>query len=91
MHYSVTEKSGSIKILIRDSGKGMKQEEIANQLKRFVNQGIRGMERGHVGGLGIGLYSAARIARAHGGKLDIHSGHGVGTTIILTLKKEHKK
>lgn len=91
VHYSVTEKSGSIKILIRDSGKGMKQEEIANQLKRFVNQGIRGMERGHVGGLGIGLYSAARIARAHGGKLDIHSGHGVGTTIILTLKKEHKK
>ena len=90
VHYGVSEKSGTIKIVIRDSGKGMNQDEIAHQLERFANEGIRGMQQGHVGGLGIGLYATAQIARAHGGRLDIHSGDGVGTTIILTLKKEHK-
>jgi signal transduction histidine kinase len=91
IQYGVSEKSGTIKILIRDSGKGMNQEEIARQLERFANQGIKGIQQGHVGGLGIGLYAAARIASAHGGKLDIHSGAGVGTTIVFTLKKEHKQ
>lgn len=91
IHYGVSKKSGTIKILIRDSGKGMNQEEIARQLERFTSQGIRGMQQGHVGGLGIGLYAAAQIARAHGGGLDIHSGDGVGTTIVFTLKKEHKR
>jgi signal transduction histidine kinase len=91
IQYGVSEKSGNIKILIRDSGKGMNQEEIARQLERFANQGIKGIQQGHVGGLGIGLYAAARIASAHGGKLDIHSGAGVGTTVVFTLKKEHKQ
>jgi len=90
IQYGVSEKSGTIKILIRDSGKGMNQEEIARQLKRFASQGIKGIQQGHVGGLGIGLYAAAQVASAHGGRLDIHSGAGVGTTITFTLKKEHK-
>lgn len=89
--YGITEKSGTIRILVRDSGKGMSKTEITHQLERFSNQGISGMQHEHLGGLGIGLYAAARIARTHGGKLDIHSGDGVGTTAIFTLKKEHKK
>ncbi len=88
VQYAVEERSDIVKILIRDSGKGMSEEQIAHQLKRFTNEGIRGMEDGHIGGLGLGLFAASQITNAHGGRLAIHSGSGVGTTVIVTLPKE---
>ena len=88
VQYAVEEDSDMVKVLIRDSGKGMSEEQIAHQLERFTNEGIRGMEDGHVGGLGLGLFAASQIMHAHGGQLHIHSGSEVGTTVILTLPKE---
>jgi len=33
----------------------------------------RGQVRSNAEGLGLGLYIAAQIAEAHGGKIDVHS------------------
>lgn len=90
VQYGVAEKDNVVIITIKDNGKGMNQDEVARQLERFSTEGIHGTEQGHVGGLGIGLYAAARIARSHEGELAIDAAEDRGTTITLTLKKEHK-
>ncbi|MFO0714956.1 MAG: ATP-binding protein [Sandaracinus sp.] len=38
-------------------------------------------------GTGLGLAIVARVARAHGGRVDIESAHGRGTTVSLTLPR----
>ncbi len=88
--YQLQVKSGEVKIVIRDNGKGMSETEIAHQLERFTNQGIRGMDDGHLGGLGLGLFAASQIVGMHHGHLNIHSGSGIGTTVIILLPKGEK-
>jgi signal transduction histidine kinase len=39
----------------------------------------------HYGGLGLGLYIAHRIVKAHGGDLRVESEPGHGATFTLTL------
>ena len=87
VRYLLEDKSDTIRLLIRDGGKGMSTEDIANQLARFEKEGIRGMEKGGLDGIGLGLFVASRIIRAHGGTLDLHSSEGVGTTVAITLPK----
>ncbi|MBQ9696405.1 MAG: sensor histidine kinase, partial [Oscillospiraceae bacterium] len=41
-------------------------------------------------GSGIGLAVADEIIAAHGGRLDITSEEGVGTTVTITLPPEQK-
>ncbi len=36
-------------------------------------------------GLGIGLYISARLARAHGGTLEVERAEGGGARFLLTL------
>lgn len=40
---------------------------------------------GTAGGLGLGLYIASEIARAHGGRIDLESDEDNGTTFTLTM------
>jgi K+-sensing histidine kinase KdpD len=88
--YSVAQKAGKVVVMIRDSGNGMNETEVMRQLQRLSLEGIRGMESGgHVGGLGLGLYATSRIVQSYGGELDIHSSEEIGTTVIISLKREH--
>jgi len=89
--YSVTLKQKKAVILIRDSGVGMRQEEVVKQMQRLSLDGIRGMESGgHLGGLGLGLYASSRIIEAYGGQLDIHSSEQIGTTVTISLAVKEK-
>lgn len=89
VQYGVSEDETTATIRVHNGGKGMDQEEVVRQLERFSTEGIGGTQQGHVGGLGIGLYAAAQIARSHQGRLDISASESDGTTITLTVKKEH--
>ncbi|MBR7039385.1 MAG: sensor histidine kinase, partial [Oscillospiraceae bacterium] len=42
-------------------------------------------------GSGIGLAVADEIIAAHGGRLDITSEEGIGTTVTITLPPEKKE
>ncbi|HEY1085709.1 MAG TPA: HAMP domain-containing sensor histidine kinase [Candidatus Saccharimonadales bacterium] len=89
--YHIGRKSGVVTVTIHDGGKGMDEEEVAEQFERLEITGIRGMESsGHLGGLGLGLYAASRIVNAHGGTLDIHAAEDIGTTVKITLKRSKK-
>ncbi|HLZ70298.1 MAG TPA: PAS domain S-box protein [Dehalococcoidia bacterium] len=72
----------AVAIAVQDRGIGVPpadQERIFQPFQRASN-----VDRG-VAGLGLGLYIAAEIARAHGGAIDLDSLPGEGSTFTLRL------
>lgn len=65
-------------IEVRDTGPGVKEENLDKMFEPFV--GFR-----HEG-FGLGLFSARRIANEHGGDVRAVSTPGVGTTLTVTLQ-----
>src|SRR5579884_671614 len=74
---------GGIAIDVSDTGSGMTPEELAIALEPF-GQVDSAYNRSHEG-TGLGLPLARRLASLHGGRLDIESQKGVGTTATVTL------
>lgn len=76
-----------IEILVRDQGVGLEQADLGRIFERFAQ--VSGTPvRGHVG-LGLGLYIARQIARAHGGDVWAESpGRGRGSTFHVLLPLE---
>jgi len=62
---------------LADNGVGMTEEEQRKIFEIFYST--------RKGGTGLGLAVVDRIARAHGGRLNIRSVKGMGTTVILEL------
>jgi signal transduction histidine kinase len=81
---SVTETTdGKILLNVRDNGKGM-PEQVLKKL------GEKGFSHGKVGldsGSGLGFYHAKETIESFGGKLEITSVSGEGTTISILLTK----
>jgi signal transduction histidine kinase len=72
--------NGVVKVAISDRGMGIPADELRHVVRKF----FRGRRAGS-GGSGLGLAIASRIVEDHGGRLDIDSAVGVGTTVHLTL------
>lgn len=70
-------------IVIRDSGIGIKSEDVSRIFEPFV-QAEEGMSR-RFSGVGLGLSIARKIARLHGGDVTLESQFGVGTTARFEL------
>lgn len=80
---------GRVRIGVRDFGPGVPariQKRLFKQYYRF-DDGQDDRERALDGsqGLGIGLYISARLARAHGGTLEVERPEGGGARFVLTL------
>jgi signal transduction histidine kinase len=71
---------GSVSIEVIDSGVGIPADELPLVTRKFV----RG-KGAQSGGSGLGLAIATRIAHDHGGRLEIHSVVGFGTTVTVIL------
>ena len=74
---------GGLAFTIRDSGFGIRPEDIARIFEPFV-QAEEGMAR-RFGGMGLGLSIARRLARLHGGDVTLESDLGAGTMARLIL------
>jgi signal transduction histidine kinase len=73
---------------VHDHGVGLDAADLDRIFDRFVQAGAGGPVRGHAG-LGLGLYVARQIARAHGGHVWAESpGKGRGSTFHLRLPLE---
>ncbi|MBI2566327.1 MAG: hypothetical protein HYV63_04760 [Candidatus Schekmanbacteria bacterium] len=68
---------GSVRVVIEDSGTGMDQA----QLKRIFDPFFTTKERG----TGMGLAIVDRIVAAHGGRIQVRSREGHGTTFVVIL------
>lgn len=74
---------GGATVAVADTGPGMTPEELRIALKPF-GQVRADHYRAH-DGTGLGLPIAAALARQHGGKLELASEPGAGTTAVLLL------
>jgi PAS domain S-box-containing protein len=69
------------RVTVTDHGIGIAKEDIGRVFDRFE----RAVPVRHYGGLGLGLYIARGIAEAHGGKINVASEPGAGSSFILSL------
>lgn len=80
---TVDGRDGELSISIADSGIGMSEEEIAIAGEAF-RQVDGGLSR-KVYGLGVGLTLSRMFVELHGGRLNIDSSPGLGTTVRMTI------
>jgi two-component system cell cycle sensor histidine kinase PleC len=74
---------GGARLSVRDTGIGMTEEEI-----RFALQPFGQVDGGHTRwreGTGLGLPIARALVGLHGGTLEVASGKGTGTEVVISL------
>lgn len=72
---------GGIGLMVADTGAGIAEDEMARVLEPFGSADMS-VPRGTTG-TGIGLPVVKRLMEMHGGRLDLYSEPGAGTTAIL--------
>jgi signal transduction histidine kinase len=79
---SATANDRWVRITVKDNGIGISAEELPNLFKRMHQ-----IDRAHLeqSGLGVGLAIAKGIAEIHGGRIDVESEVGRGSTFTLVL------
>jgi len=70
-------------IEVEDGGVGIPAEEIENIFQRFYQ--VKSNGEAHPRGLGLGLFIAQEIVRAHSGSLSVRSAPGHGSTFRIRL------
>jgi signal transduction histidine kinase len=76
---SVTDQSGYIGFVIRDNGSGMSAEVQKQIYEPYFSQ--------KTNGLGLGLASTLSVVHHHGGRIELDSQTGRGTTFTVFLPK----
>lgn len=83
----VYQKGDYIAFSVKDTGKGIKREDIARLFNKFMRVG--GASRFHTEGTGLGLYVARQIVREHHGEIHVDSpGEGKGSTFAMQMPAE---
>jgi PAS domain S-box-containing protein len=80
---SETEPHGGLRISITDTGIGLDEEEIAKALSPFGQ--IDATHKRYGSGTGLGLTLVDSLIRLHGGRLEMVSQKGIGTTATIVL------
>ena len=80
---SLTRHGDGVTLAVSDQGVGIAEEDLARLFKPFSR--IQRADAPRVPGTGLGLYICERIVRAHGGRLQVASRPGLGSTFSATL------
>lgn len=76
----------STRIIVRDTGRGIPQDEIYNIFKRFYRGREADVQKKE--GSGLGLYLSRRIIEGQNGTIGVVSEVGVGSTFTIILFKK---
>ncbi|MGA9534039.1 MAG: ATP-binding protein [Anaerolineales bacterium] len=79
---SIAEDNGDTLLTVRDTGKGIEEENLSRIFEPFFTTKPEGQ------GTGMGLAVSYGIISRHGGRIDVESEVGVGTTFSIRLPKE---
>ncbi len=82
LYISAHRTEGMVEILVQDSGPGVPEENRTRIFEPFVST--------KKGGTGLGLTVSYGIIAAHGGSLDLVSGHGSGACFKVSLPVKEK-
>ena len=80
---AVTRAGAEVRISVTDPGIGIPEEEQGRLFQRFFR--ARNVTTRHYGGLGIGLFVSHEIVARHGGRFEVRSKPGVGSTFTFFL------
>lgn len=75
----------SVTIVVRDHGLGIPEEHRAHIFDRFYQAHVRG----HISGMGLGLYISREIVALHGGRIAAEFPTDDGTRMVVTLPLRH--
>ena len=75
--------NGHIAVEVTDSGEGMTPSTLEKIGDPFLHEGPYAVHRGERGS-GLGLYICAKLIAAMGGRMDIESEHGEGTSVTMS-------
>lgn len=76
---------GMAVVRVTDTGQGIAPENLERVFERFFRADKARTRNAGVGGSGLGLTIARRIAERHGGSIHLESELGMGTTAVLRL------
>ena len=83
MRIEVRRQEDCVLFVVSDTGVGIAADHLPHIFDRFYR--VRKMQTKSVQGLGLGLSFVAWIVQAHGGKVDVQSTEGKGTTFTVSL------
>lgn len=86
LHVAVTNEQGRARIVVRDEGPGIAQEDRERIFHRFE----RAVQAESISGLGVGLYLTKVIVEAHHGRLYLASEPGNGATFTIEIPISHR-
>jgi two-component system OmpR family sensor kinase len=81
---TVRETNGWAELEVSDTGVGIPEDQLPLIFERFH----RADSSRATGGIGLGLSIARQIAEAHGGKIEVESAPGEGSTFTVLLPKK---
>lgn len=76
-------------ISVKDSGIGIPAEDIPHLFQKFYR--VDNTDTREIGGTGLGLYLARRLAEGMGGHLTLESVYGSGSTFTIELPRVSKE
>jgi len=77
------QQDNQVQISVVDTGEGIPAEDLANIFERFYR--VDKSRARATGGSGLGLTIAKRMVEAHGGKIEVESEPGKGSSFTFTL------
>src|SRR5205085_12549535 len=72
-----------VELQVQDYGRGIAATALPHLFTRFYQ--IARPDRPSQGGLGLGLFICQQLVTAHGGRMDVRSTEGEGTTFTVWL------
>ncbi len=89
IYVKVAKKKGSVRVEVTDTGIGISKEDKPKIFKKFY-QLRRGLVKQEGAGTGLGLSIAKEIVNLHGGRINVDSEVGKGSTFWFTLPMSPK-
>jgi len=84
VYFSLGKVGGQVRLIVRDTGPGIPAEDLPHIFERFY-RAEKSRTRSKTGGFGLGLSIAHWIITHHGGRIEVNSKEGMGTTFCIWL------